>query len=160
MIRHASVEDSFAIAAIYNWYIVNTYFTFEEAQLEVKEISRRIAKADEQSPWLVQLEENQVVGFACAVPWKQRAAYRFSRESSIYLQQDKFGKGRGARLYQQLIDEIHKTPIHVLIAGIAQPNPGSVALHEKMGFRNIGQFQELGKKFDHFIDVAYWQLTL
>ena len=160
MIRHASVEDSFAIAAIYNWYIVNTYFTFEEAQLEVKEISRRIAKADEQSPWLVLLEENQVVGFASAVPWKQRAAYRFSRESSIYLQQDKFGTGRGARLYQQLIDEIHKTPIHVLIAGIAQPNPGSVALHEKMGFRNIGQFQELGKKFDHFIDVAYWQLTL
>jgi len=160
MIRHASVEDSFAIVAIYNWYIVNTYFTFEEAQLEVKEISRRIAKADEQSPWLVLLEENQVVGFACAVPWKQRAAYRFSRETSIYLQQDKLGMGRGARLYQQLIDEIRETPIHVLIAGIAQPNPGSVALHEKMGFRKIGQFQELGKKFDHFIDIAYWQLTL
>ena len=160
MIRHASVEDSFAIAAIYNWYIVNTYFTFEEAQLEVKEISRRIAKADEQSPWLVLLEENQVVGFACAVPWKQRAAYRFSRETSIYLQQDTLGMGRGARLYQQLIDEIRETPIHVLIAGIAQPNPGSVALHEKMGFRKIGQFQELGKKFDHFIDIAYWQLTL
>ncbi len=160
MIRHASVEDSFAIAAIYNWYIVNTYFTFEEAQLEVKEISRRIAKADEQSPWLVLLEENQVVGFACAVPWKQRAAYRFSRETSIYLQQDKLGMGRGARLYQQLIDEIRETPIHVLIAGIAQPNPGSVALHEKMGFRKIGQFQELGKKFDHFIDIAYWQITL
>ncbi len=160
MIRHASVEDSFAIVAIYNWYIVNTYFTFEEAQLEVKEISRRIAKADEQSPWLVLLEENQVVGFACAVPWKQRAAYRFSRETSIYLQQDKLGMGRGARLYQQLIDEIRETPIHVLIAGIAQPNPGSVALHEKMGFRKIGQFQELGKKFDHFIDIAYWQITL
>ena len=57
MIRHASVEDSFAIAAIYNWYIVNTYFTFEEAQLELKEIGRRIANADEESPWLVLLED-------------------------------------------------------------------------------------------------------
>ena len=160
MIRHASVEDSFAIAAIYNWYIVNTYFTFEESQLELKEIGRRIANADEESPWLVLLEDNQLVGFACAVPWKLRAAYRFSRETSIYLQQGKFGKGRGARLYQQLIDEIRKTPIHVLIAGIAQPNPGSVALHEKMGFREIGQFRELGNKFDNFIDIAYWQLTL
>jgi phosphinothricin acetyltransferase len=128
--------------------------------LELKEIGRRIANADEESPWLVLLEDNQLVGFACAVPWKLRAAYRFSRETSIYLQQDKFGKGRGARLYQQLIDEIRKTPIHVLIAGIAQPNPGSVALHEKMGFREIGQFRELGNKFDNFIDIAYWQLTL
>ena len=128
--------------------------------MELKEIGRRIANADEESPWLVLLEDNQLVGFACAVPWKLRAAYRFSRETSIYLQQDKFGKGRGARLYQQLIDEIRKTPIHVLIAGIAQPNPGSVALHEKMGFREIGQFRELGNKFDNFIDIAYWQLTL
>jgi len=59
-----------------------------------------------------------------------------------------------------LIDEILKTPIHVLIAGIAQPNPGSVALHEKMGFKKIGRFQDLGNKFDNFIDIAYWQLTL
>ena len=60
----------------------------------------------------------------------------------------------------QLIDEIRKTPIHVLIAGIAQPNPGSVALHERMGFRKIGKFQDLEKKFANFIDIAYWQLTL
>ncbi|MCH8176144.1 MAG: N-acetyltransferase [Proteobacteria bacterium] len=106
------------------------------------------------------LQQQLITLGSSAMPWKQRAAYRFSRETSIYLQQDKFGKGRGARLYQQLIDEIRKTPIHVLIAGIAQPNPGSVALHKKMGFRKIGQFQELGKKFDHFIDIAYWQLTL
>ena len=138
MIRHANVEDSFAIAAIYNWYVVNTHFTFEEAQIEVKEISRRISKADAQSPWLVLMEDSQIVGYACAVPWKLRTAYRYSRETSIYLQHSKFGKGRGSKLYQQLIDEIRKTPIHVLIAGIAQPNAAGVALHEKMGFRKIG----------------------
>lgn len=160
MIRHANIEDSFEIAAIYNWYIANTYYTFEETQLEVKEVAARLSQADKESPWLVSLEDNAIVGYACATPWKARAAYRYSRETSVYLQPDKFGAGRGAKLYRALIDEIHKTPIHVLIAGIAQPNDGSIALHEKMGFKKIGQFQEVGAKFDNFIDVGYWQLTL
>lgn len=160
MIRPATKEDSFAIAAIYNWYVLNTYFTFEVEPPDVKEMAQRIDKADENSPWLVLLEANEVVGYASATQWKIREAYRYSREVSIYLQHEKLGRGLGSILYQALIDELRKTPIHVLIAGIAQPNDGSVVLHEKLGFRKIGQFQEVGAKFDNFVDVGYWQLTL
>lgn len=160
MIRAATIEDSFAIATIYNWYIDNTYFTFEETQLSAKDMAERISRAEDLCPWLVMEEGEQIVGFACAIPWKSRDAYRYSRETSIYLQQEGLGKGRGTALYAALIDELRNTPIHVLIAGIAQPNEGSVALHEKLGFRKIGQFQEVGLKFDDYVDVAYWQLTL
>ena len=160
MIRSANIADGLAIAEIYNWYIGNSHNTFEETTLSSQQMAQRIAEADQLSPWYVLEEDQQLIGFTYATRWKSRAAYRNSRESTIYLRQACSGQGWGRILYQHLIDEIKKTPIHVLIAGIALPNEASVALHEKLGFENIGCFQEVGLKFNKYIDVGYWQLTL
>jgi len=79
---------------------------------------------------------------------------------SIYLASDHLGKGLGTSLYQSLIDELRRLALHTAIGGIALPNAGSVALHEKLGFRKVAHFAEVGFRFGKWIDVAYWQLSL
>lgn len=160
MIRSATSADAESIAAIYNWYIDNTHHTFEEAALSEQDMLLRIEKGGKTSPWFVIEQDGNIIGYTYAASWKTRTAYRFTRETSVYLQHDCFGQGWGKKLYQHLIDEMRNTPVHVLIAGIALPNEASIALHESLGFKKIGQFIEVGSKFDEFIDVGYWQLTL
>lgn len=160
MIRTASMKDSPAIAAIYNWYIENTTITFEEEVVEPGDMAQRMVVADQTQPWLVLEIDGEILGFACAAKWKQRSAYRFARETSIYVLEKEHGKGHGRALYEALIKELRETSIHVLIAGIALPNDRSIELHEKLGFEKVGEFREVGKKFGRFLDVGYWQLTL
>lgn len=163
-IRPARFDDSVAIADIYNWYIENTTITFEEEPVSSGDMAQRIAVTDESRPWFVLEEaqegESRILGFACAVRWKDRSAYRFSREVSIYLLPDSAGAGHGRLLYEYLIDALRKTNVHTLIAGIALPNDASIALHEKLGFRKCGEFEEVGRKFDNYLNVGYWQLLL
>ncbi len=105
-------------------------------------------------------EEDEVVGYCYAGTWKTRAAYKYSRETTVYLRHGLLAGGRGIRLMQHLVDDMRKTPIHLLIAGIALPNDASIAVHEKAGFEKLGTFTEVGSKFDKYIDVAYYQLVL
>jgi len=160
MIRSATVEDSAEIVGIYNWYVENTIISFEEDSLSVEQMQQRLGQSDSHSPWFVLEEVGELIGFAYGAHWKSRSAYRFSRETSIYLRHDRQGQGRGKKLYAYLIDELRKTPIHTLLAGITLPNEASVALHEKLGFEKCGQFKRVGMKFDKYIDVGYWQLIL
>lgn len=159
-IRPVNSADAAAIAEIYNWYVENSIISFEEEPLEESEISGRIQSVDDSNPWLVLEEGESVLAYAYASPWNSRTGYRFAKESSVYVHKDHHGKGYGLALMHSLIDEIRKKPIHVLIAGIALPNSASISLHEKLGFRKIGQFDEVGMKFEKFIDVGYWQLIL
>ncbi len=160
MIREVTLEDSAEIAAIYNWYIENTSITFEVENVSPQEMARRIADYTGENPFLVLEQEGEIIGYAYACAWKARHAYSLSRETSIYLLPDYYGRGHGSRLYQRLIDEIRKTRVHVLLAGIALPNEGSIALHEKLGFSKVGELDEVGRKFDSYVNVGYWQLTL
>ena len=159
-IRPVETADAHVIAAIYNWYIAHSRCTCEEQQVSDADMGRRIAAAGASMPWLVLEEGGIVLGYAYASVWKARAAYDRSREVTVYLHHNATGKGRGRRLYQQLVDELGNTPIHSLIASIALPNAGSVALHESLGFEKVGQFSEIGFKFGEFVDVGYWQLNL
>lgn len=165
-IRLATFDDSLAIAEIYNWYIENTTITFEEEPVTSGDMAQRIAVTDQTRPWFVLEEEgaeagqNKILGFACAVRWRDRSAYRYSRETSIYLQPGSAGSGHGRMLYEHLIAALRETEVHNLIAGIALPNDASIALHEKLGFKRCGEFEEVGRKFDNFLNVAYWQLLL
>lgn len=160
MIRTATLADSPAIAEIYNWYIENSTITFEEQSVDPGDMAQRMVVSDQTRPWLVREVDGEIIGFACATTWKVRSAYRFSRETSIYIHHDHFRKGYGLALYQALIEELRQTPVHVLIAGIALPNDGSIELHEKLGFQKVGQFRHVGKKFGKWLDVGYWQLVL
>ncbi len=165
-IRPASFDDSVAIAEIYNWYIENSTITFEEEPVSSGDMAQRIAVTDDTRPWFVleeagqQENDSHLLGFACAVRWKDRSAYRYSRETSIYLLPESAGSGHGRMLYEYLIDALRKTEVHTLIAGIALPNDASIALHEKLGFRKCGEFEEVGRKFDNYLNVGYWQLLL
>ncbi len=158
--RLASPADASAIAAIYNWYIEHSICTFEEQPLAPAQMRERIAGASAGKPWLVLEQDGMVLGYAYASVWKARAAYGRSREVTVYLHRDATGKGHGKRLYRHLIDEIQKKPIHSLIASIALPNAGSIALHESLGFVKVGQLSEVGHKFGEYVDVGYWQLLL
>lgn len=159
-IRVAAAADASAVAAIYNWYILHSSCTFEETPVDEKEMAKRIMESDSSKPWLVLQHEGSILGYAYASVWKARAAYGRSREVTVYLDKDARGQGLGRQLYTHLIDEIRKEPIHSLIASIALPNVGSVALHESLGFVKVGQFSEIGHKFGEFVDVGYWQLLL
>ena len=94
----------------------------------------------------------------CGRQWKARSAYRFSVESTVYIDQNSIGNGIGSLLYKELLSNLKNSRIHSVIGGIALPNPSSIALHEKYGFKKVAQFKEVGIKFDKWIDVGYWQL--
>ena len=158
MIRVASTEDAPAICAIYNHYVTNTIVTFEEEPVTASEMRERIIAVIERLPWLV-LERNGVIaGYAYASPWKARIGYRFTVESSIYLAPEHVGCGFGSALYGALLEALRALDVHCVIGGAALPNPASIALHEKLGFRQVAHFRQVGRKFGRWIDVAYWQL--
>ena len=160
-IRPVAQGDGAALADIYNHYIANTLITFEEQPLDASDMTGRIDEvAAAALPWLVAERQGRIVGYAHASRWKGRCAYRFTVESTVYLDPVAVGQGVGSQLYRALLDRLRDRAIHVAIAGIALPNPASVALHERFGVRKVGHFQEVGFKFDRWIDVGYWQVLL
>lgn len=160
MIRLANRDDALAIAGIYNHYIENTVVSFEEDPVSEPEMERRIQSVIPDFPWLVMEENEDLLGYAYATRWHGRCAYRFSAETSVYLAPDAVGQGAGSALYQRLLAELRKQKLHTVIGGVALPNPASVALHEKFGFKKVAHYEEVGFKFGRWIDVAYWQLKL
>lgn len=160
VIRPATPADAAAIAAIYNHYVATTTISFEEAPVAVDEMARRILDVGAKLPWYVYERAGAVLGYAYATPWRVRSAYRFSVESSVYVHKDCARQGIGRRLYRVLLDELRERGLAVVIGGIAQPNPASVALHEAFGFRKVAHFERVGRKFERWIDVGYWELQL
>jgi L-amino acid N-acyltransferase YncA len=157
MIRSAAQNDIKSISTIYNHYIQTSIVTFEEEPVSIEEIKTRM-NAEPELPWLVAKNEGDIVGFAYASSWKSRCAYRYSVETTIYLSPEATGRGIGKELYVALLDELKEMSLHSIIGGIALPNPASVALHEKLGFEKVAHFKEVGRKFDRWIDVGYWEL--
>ncbi len=160
MIRHVKIEDAKAICDIYNHYVRNTIITFEEEPVSLQEMRDRITKVTLTFPWLVLEEKGIISGYAYASNWNIRSAYRFSAESTIYLQSDSIDKGLGRKLYEYLLSDLRNRSLHSVIGVIALPNENSIALHEKLGFQKVAHFSEVGWKFDKWIDVGCWELLL
>lgn len=161
MIRNAQVEDAGFIAGIYNHYVASTTITFEEEPVSTGEMARRIQAVQAGGlPWLVAEIDGTVAGYAYATKWRERSAYRFAVESTVYLRHDAHRRGLGKALYEELLAVLAASGVHVVIGGIAQPNPASVALHEKLGFDKVAMFREVGRKFDRWVDVGYWERVL
>lgn len=159
-VRPAARGDEAEIAAIYNWYIEQSTATFELEPVTDDIMLARMTVPDGSGVWLVACINDELVGYAYAGKWKLRPAYSRSRETSVYVKQDRVGRGIGKALMQGLIDVLKNEPIHILIAGITLPNAPSVALHEKLGFKPVGHFEEVGYKFGSYADVGYWQLIM
>lgn len=158
--RDARPEDAEAICAIYNPYIQDTCVSFEESAVPPEEMRRRISAHGDRYPWLVMEEDGAVVAYAYAAPWRQRQAYRYSVECSVYVASRAQRRGHGRRLYAVLFERLRAAGMHSVIAGIALPNEASVALHESMGMTQAARFVEVGRKFDQWVDVGYWQRVL
>jgi len=160
-IRPATIADAASIVAIYNDYIATTTISFEEQPVSEVDMAGRIGDVlDAGLPWLVAEHAGATVGYAYATKWRARPAYRFSVESTVYLAPTACGRGWGASLYRRLLEQLRENGLRTVIAGIAQPNARSVGLHERLGFRKVAHFSDVGFKFDGWIDVGYWQLNL
>jgi phosphinothricin acetyltransferase len=160
MLRPCTPEDAARICCIYNHYVLETVVTFEEVPVSEVDMAQRISAASSLLPWFVWEQDGIILGYAYATPWKARAAYRHAVEASIYLAHDATGRGLGTRLYKALVADLRRRGLHCVIGGAALPNPASVALHERLGFSKVAEFQEVGFKFGKRVNVAYWELLL
>jgi phosphinothricin acetyltransferase len=160
MIRAATAADAAAIVAIYNHYIKNTTVTFEESPLAPADMAQRIATVTADLPWLVLERDARVLGYAYASRFHTRSAYRFTVETTVYVAHDAHRSRVGTELYGTLLERLRAQKLHRALGVIALPNEASVALHEKLGFRKVGETEEVGWKFSRWINVGYWQYPL
>ncbi|MFP8907068.1 GNAT family N-acetyltransferase [Streptomyces atacamensis] len=163
-VRAGEEGDLPDLTDIYNHYVRETPVTFDIEPLTV----------DARRPWLLShpkdgphrllvaldAESNRVLGYATSSPFRPKPAYSTSVEVSVYLAPDACGRGVGTLLYERLFDALGGEDVHRAYAGIAQPNEASVRLHARFGFRRIGTYGEVGRKFGRYWDVAWYEKPL
>ncbi|MFK4729777.1 GNAT family N-acetyltransferase [Agromyces mediolanus] len=163
VIRPASPADLPAVREIYNYYVANSTVTFDEDAMSLREWRQKYAMLDKLGlPFLVaESPSGQLLGYALAAPWRQRRAYRYTAENSIYLGPAASGKGLGRALLAALIDASTAAGLREMIAVIAdQGAEASLALHEKFGFVEIGRMGRVGYKFDRWLGTVLLQKNL
>ena len=153
-------RDAAACAAIYAPSVESTPISFELTPPDATEFARRIERYSATHQFLVAEEGGEVAGYAYACRWRERPAYDWAVEVSVYVDAARKGEGIGRALYAELLDRLRAQGFRVAVAGITLPNPASVALHERMGFKSIGALREVGWKVGGWHDVGYWQLLL
>lgn len=158
-VRPAGRGDAPEIRAIYAPLVTGSAVSFEEEVPSTGAIARRMVAAP-LLPWLVAEAGGQVAGYAYAGRYRSRPAYRWSAECSVYVAASFRRRGVGAALYRELIAAVRSLGYVSLFAGIALPNPASVALHEALGFRPAGVHRAAGYKLGRWHDVGWWSLTL
>jgi len=159
-IRCATTADAESIQRIYAPFVLETAISFEDVPPSVDEIAGRIASTLKTHPWLVAVVEGKVCVYVYASAHRERAAYRYSADTTVYIAPEAQRRGVGHALYVKLLPQLKQRNIHMAFAGIALPNPGSVALHESMGFTPVGTYREVGFKFGRWHDVGWWQRVL
>ncbi|MEO6996856.1 MAG: N-acetyltransferase family protein [Terracoccus sp.] len=161
VVREAVAADAAACAAIYAPYVTDTTVTFEAQPPDAVELARRIDLAQARHAFLV-LEEpdGEVVGYAYGGPFKERAAYRFTCEVSVYLAMSRRGSGGGRRLYDALLARLGDRGLRMAAAGVTQPNEASARLHAAMGFEPVGTYTRIGYKFGKWLDVTWYQCAI
>lgn len=160
MIRLATTDDARACAAIYAPIVEHTATSFETTAPDAHEFARRIADVLVALPWLVATDQDGVMGYAYASKHRERAAYQWSVDTSVYVHERCRGRGVGKALYEDLFARLKRQNIYAAHAGITLPNAGSVGLHEAMGFRPIGVYERVGFKHGAWHDVGWWQREL
>ena len=161
IVRPANSADALQISEIYNHYIATSHATFEIEPIEAGEMARRINEVCGGGyPFLICEDNVEIIGYAYGRQFRPRSAYRHSIEVSIYTKPGCERRNIGTILYEELFSEIKASNFHAIIAGISLPNDASVRLHERFGFEKVAHFREVGRKFDRWIDVGYWERIL
>jgi L-amino acid N-acyltransferase YncA len=154
------MEDAGAIAAIYRSIVECTVISFETVPPDQEEIAFRLAQTMASYPWLVCEIDGHVAGYAYASQHQTRAAYRWSVNTSVYIDSDHRRRGVGRALYASLFGILRRQGFFNAYAGVTLPNAASIALHESVGFAPIGVYASAGYKMGGWHDVGWWQLRL
>lgn len=160
LIRDFGPGDVGPACALTNHFITNTAVHFgrtphEHAEFEAMWLAGRVSY-----PWLAAEVDGRFAGYAKAGQWRAREAYALTAEVTVYIEPDFHRRGVGRALYGALLDRLRRAGFHTAVGGVTLPNEGSVRLHEAMGFRYVGTFREVGRKFDQWHDTGWWQLIL
>ena len=158
-VRRAVAADLEAIASVYNEAVLTSVATFDVEPQAPDLFAGRVASRRPGDHVLVAEDRGRVLGMAYAATYRPRPAYDLTRETSVYLAPDARGHGVGRALYDELLRRVDADGIHVCLAVIARPNPASEALHRAVGFRHAGTLPEVGRKFDRWVDTAWWFRT-
>lgn len=161
-LRAARPEDAAQIAAIYAPYVAGSAVSFETEAPSAETMRERMSAYDGLYPWIVATpeEDELVLGYAYATRFRERPAYRFCVETTVYIAGDAHRQGVGRLLYDALLDTLREQEFTQAIAAITLPNEPSIALHEAVGFRRAGVYREVGYKQGRWMDVGLWQCSL
>jgi len=161
-VRAATLDDLSALNDIYNQYVAETHYTFDVEPMSAEARQEWFAHYSSAGRHrvLVAVSEDRVVGYATSSRFRSKPAYETSIETSVYLAPESVGRGAGSRLYEGLFKALEDEDVHRAYAGIALPNPASIALHERFGFKRVAHFTEQGRKFDRYWDVAWYEKPL
>src|SRR4030042_449703 len=161
-IRPARTDDLPRLAEIYNYYVVNTVITFDLEPVRMEERREWFQQFAPTGHYRLLVAENagKVVGYAGSFQFRTRKAYDSTVETPVYCAPETVGRGVGSALYAALFEALRDEDLHVAIAAIAVPNPASIALHERFGFTLAGVLHDVGRKFDRYWDVAWYEKRL
>jgi len=162
IIRDARADDLSALTAIYNHYIVHTPITFDLAPMTVEDRQGWFGQFSStgRHRLFVAIGDGAVIGYAGSHQFRTKAAYDTTVETTVYCSPSAIGRGVGTRLYTTLFEAIASEDIHVLLAGITLPNEASVTLHQRFGFTLAGVTHAVGRKFDRYWDVGWFERKL
>jgi phosphinothricin acetyltransferase len=162
VVRAGQPADLPALTEIYNHYVRDSAVTFDTTEFSVAQRQEWFSHYAATGPHrlLVAVEGDDVVGYATSSPFRAKPAYATSVETSVYLRPDATGRGLGVLLYRALFDALAGEDVHRAYAGVALPNDASRALHERLGFREVGTFVEVGRKLGRYWDVCWFERAL
>jgi L-amino acid N-acyltransferase YncA len=161
LIRDADpAQDAAACAAIYAPYVRDTVVSLEERPPSAEEIRGRMERITRVYPWLIAERDGQVAGYAYGSEHRERAAYRWTSDVTVYVQPAFHRRGIGRELYLMLFDLLRAQGMYIACAGVTLPNEASVGLHKSLGFEPVGVYRGVSWKFGAWHDVGWWQLRL
>ncbi|MFC6285876.1 GNAT family N-acetyltransferase [Nocardioides sp. GCM10027113] len=165
LIRPALADDLARVAAVYDREVSSGTATFDLEPRPLAAWEERLASSAPGDHLLVAVDgdggpDGALAGYATSSPFRPKAGYRFTRETTIYLAPHAQGRGLGRRLYDELLARLAADGMHLALAAVALPNPASLALHRACGFEEVGVMREVGHKHDRWLDVMWLQKRL
>jgi phosphinothricin acetyltransferase len=160
LVRTFEERDVGPACRLTNHFIEHTAVHFGTKPGSEREFAELWKAGREKFPWLAAEQEGEFAGYAKAGTWRPRDAYALTAEVTVYIDPRYHRRGIGRALYSELLARLRAAGFHTAVGGVTLPNAGSVGLHESMGFRRVGVFREVGRKFDQWHDTEWWQLIL
>jgi phosphinothricin acetyltransferase len=162
-VRAATIDDLEELTAIYNHYVVHSAITFDVRPLTTTERRSWFDEHSHAGPHRLLVatdERGRCAGYATSSRWRPKPAYDTTAETSVYCHPDARGRRYGTALYAALLAVLEREDVHTIVAGVSLPNAASLALHARFGFQPVGVFHAVGRKFDAFWDVAWFERPL